>query len=86
MEKRAADLRRVCYRVPRIDQADNLSRNRRADAFISGGNIHFLDEVPADLCDSGNDDCDSSGNVYCNIFLVKAAGIMLTIFYDQNTK
>ena len=81
MEKRVPDMRRVCHRVSRIDQADNLARNRRADAFISGGDIHFFNEVPPNLCDSGNDDGDISGNVHCNIFLVKAAGMMLTNEY-----
>ena len=86
MEKRIPDMRRVCYRVSWIDRADNLTRNRCADALVGGADIHFLDEVPPDLCDSGNDDGDISGNVHCNIFLVKAAGVMLTIFYAQNAK
>ena len=86
MEKRVPDMRRVCYRVSRIDQADNLARNRRADALVGGGDIHFFNEVPADLCNSGIDDGDSSGNGYCDISFVKAVSMMLTIFYDLNTK
>ena len=85
MEKRVPDMRRVCYRVSRIDQADNLARNRRTDAFIGGGNIHFLNEIPPYLRNSGNDDGDISGNGYCNIFLVKAAGMMLMNLRGLNT-
>ena len=85
MEKRVPDMRRICYRVSRIDQADNLARNRRADALIGGGNIHFFNEVSPNLCDSCNDDGDISGNGYCNISFVKAAGMMLMNLRGLNT-
>ena len=83
MEKRVPDMRRICYRVSRIDQACNSARNRCADALIGGVDIHFFNKVPPNLCDSGNDDGDSSGNGHCNIFLVKAVGMMLMNFYTS---